>query len=91
MAYCITYYFDVLRGIHCSNARVHKSGVKACEWLRTNAQAAFNLPIQHTKKLKIAKDKQVSIGYAFRGYIGRQMAPEEIEDYHNNNDSTAIF
>ena len=88
MAYCLTYYQDLMRGVFCAKPVVHKSGVKACDWLLKNAKDAFPMPIQNKKKIKITKDNQVSIGYAFRGFVGRQMTPEEIEDYHNNNDST---
>lgn len=88
MAYCLTYYQDLVRGVSCAEPVVHKSGVKACDWLLKNAKDAFSMPIQNQKKIKITKDNQVSIGYAFRGFIGRQMTPEEIEDYHKNGDST---
>lgn len=88
MAYCLTYYYSLMDGIHCSDAKVHKSGVKACDWLIANAQRAFQMPIRFKNELKITKNKQVSIGFGFRGFIGRQMTSEEIEDYHENGDST---
>lgn len=76
----ITYYFDHMRlGTKLVNIKIHDSGEEAMSQLISSASGTFEYPPIFKGKQELPKKGQYSIGFGFRGLVGRYLSKEEIK------------
>lgn len=75
----LTYYFDIMRlGPQVVNLKLHGSGEEAILHLKNKAKQAFQIPPVFKGDQKLPKKGNYSIGFGFRGLVGRYLDKDEV-------------
>lgn len=75
----LTYYFDIMRlGPSVVNLKLHDSGEEAIQHLKIKAKEAFQNPPIFKGDPKLPNKGNYSIGFGFRGLVGRYLDEEEV-------------
>lgn len=82
----LTYYYDVMSACQYNDLQLYPSGRKAMAALIANAPNYFGLPVKYKSQPHLTKDRQYSIGFAFRKLIARFLTPEEAAIYRQYGD-----